>query len=82
MAKLFLPYLTKCEIRVSVMQWGQNYFKAYWKLILVWNTNACLEWVALFLKGGCVIETSLGFSLWIASFTFVGNEGIYSVGEG
>ena len=28
-----------------------------------------------------VVETYLGFSLWIAFFTFVGSEGIYSIGE-
>ena len=29
MARLLLPYLTKCGIRVSVTQYGRNYSKAY-----------------------------------------------------
>ena len=34
--------------------------------------------------GVCVVEnlSRVFFFLWIASYTFVGNEGIYSMGEG
>ena len=39
---------------------------------------------SLSLKDGCVFcrKPIKGFSLWMASFTFVGNEGIYSMSEG
>ena len=39
-------------------------------------------WVALSNKGGCVVETSLEFSSKYHAYNFVGNEGIYSMGEG
>ena len=37
--------------------------------------------MALSLKGGCIVETSLGFSLNSLISLFVGDKGIYSMGD-
>ena len=62
------------QISSQILTMREGWRRGYNDFSLRMSSSFSKRWMC------CVVETYLEFSLWITSFTFVGNKGIYSMG--